>query len=96
MICRETGYDDSEVCECVKCEKCEGEGIFTLWSVFDGQREIQLHNPIESVCETCNGSGLISEDCAIHGKSEVPVEIGIPSKPVRSETEVRREERRTA
>lgn len=93
MICRETGYEDTEVCECVKCSHCEGEGIFVLWTIYDGERAIHLRNPVESVCETCNGSGSISEDCAIHGKSEIPVAVGIPSKPVRSETEVRRERR---
>lgn len=96
MICRETGYDDSLECECVKCKECKGEGIFVLDELELDGRVILLSKPVEWVCDKCNGQGVITEDCGIHAADEVPVlELGIPAKPARSETRTE-EKRRTA
>lgn len=67
MIDRETGYDDTPVCECFTCRNCDGEGVLVISSNFDSlvppwERDFEV---IET-CPDCKGTGKDSEDCAMH------------------------------
>jgi hypothetical protein len=69
MIDSETGYNDEVVCECIACERCDGEGSGVNYcDVLDPapacrQAECRGHN---WACTHCNAAGRDRDDCPVH------------------------------
>ncbi len=72
MIDPQTGYDDTPVCGCKPCEKCDGEGQIPL-RISEGSdgRGPDCRVVLEyQDCPKCKGTGRISDDCEVPAHSE--------------------------
>ena len=53
--------DEHEIpCECRRCENCGGTGR-EHWYLGD-----EFNSQGYSTCSTCDGAGVITDDCALH------------------------------
>ena len=53
-------------CECHSCKRCGGSGM-EHWYLGD-----EFNSNGYSTCDSCEGTGMIYEDCPLHGPDSEP------------------------